>query len=68
MSVMLFYLVYETIPGPSTTTQTQFGVEILQNLDLASSQHYSCADVTSPRDLNESAKPNSYKRVNLCHF
>ena len=65
---VLFYLESETVPGTCTTTQTQFSVEILENLDLAPSQHYSYADVTSPRDLNESGKPNSYKRVNLCHF
>lgn len=64
MSVMCYFISNLKLPGPCTTTQTQFSVEILENLDLAPSQHYSCADVTSPRDLNESGKPNSYKRVN----
>lgn len=67
ISVMYcFILNLKTGPGLCSPTENQFSVEILENLDLSSSQHYSCASVTSPRDLNESGKPNSYKRVNVC--
>lgn len=68
MSVMCYFILNLKLPGPCTTTQTQFSVEILENLNLSPSQHYGCADVTSPRDLNKSGKQNIYKRVNLCRF
>lgn len=46
----LFHLESETVPGPCSTAQTQFSVEILGNLDLPPPWHYRCADVTSPEE------------------
>lgn len=69
ISVMCWFILnMKTGPGLCTPTQNQFSVEILVNLDLSSSQHYSCTNVTFPRDLNESGKANSYKRVNFLNF